>query len=168
MNEDEAAQAGHGAPAAPAFGRAGREAFLAHLAETSNVRASARIAGITPALAYRERRRSAAFRDAWARALAEGYVRLEGEMLAEALRRPNGRASDATMKAQAARVRLGMALLGHHAASVRGDRRPAAAATAALPGRKPRDVRARLEARFAEMRARAADNDDDEAEADAR
>lgn len=51
-----------------------RARFLDHLAETANVSASARAAGVASSAVYAERRRSPAFRDAWALALAEGYA----------------------------------------------------------------------------------------------
>lgn len=141
------------------FTKARRAAFLARLAETANVSASARTAGVTTAIAYRERRRCAEFRAAWGEALGEGYVRLESEILAEALRRPDGRTPDATLKARAARTRLAMSLLTLHRAAVRGGLREAVAhPVASTPVRSPADIRKRLEARFAEMRARMADD----------
>ncbi len=53
-----------------------RRLFLNHLAETANVAASARAAGITSSGVYAERRRSAGFRDDWARALGSGATGL--------------------------------------------------------------------------------------------
>ncbi len=58
-----------------------RTLFLAVLAETSNVSAAARDAGINPSRAYRVRREEAAFRQAWYAALLEGYEHLEMETL---------------------------------------------------------------------------------------
>lgn len=58
-----------------------RSLFLAVLAETSNVSAAAREAGINPSRAYRVRREEAAFRQAWYAALLEGYEHLEMETL---------------------------------------------------------------------------------------
>lgn len=148
---------GNGASRPPAFTKARRATFLARLAESANVSASARAAGVTTAIAYRERRRCAEFRAAWGEALGEGYVRLESEILAEALRRPVGRTPDATLKARAARTRLAMSLLTLHRASVRGERRGAPAPSLA-PVRSPAEIRKRLETRFAQMRARMADD----------
>ena len=73
-----------------------RSLFLDHLAQTANVSASAREAGVTSSAVYAERRRTPAFRDAWALALAEGYARLETDLLAEALQTPSGRTADGT------------------------------------------------------------------------
>lgn len=97
-----------------------RSLFLDHLAETANVSASARTAGVGSSAVYAERRRSPAFRDAWALALAEGYARLETDLLAEALQMANGRTADGTLKARAQKHRLAIALLSAHRASVKG------------------------------------------------
>lgn len=58
-----------------------RAAFLAHLAVSSNVRASVRKAGMTKSSLYRLRDRDIDFRKQWEDALAEGYALLEMEML---------------------------------------------------------------------------------------
>ena len=55
--------------------------FLTELAETSNVSASARKAGILPARAYEERRTNIEFNRMWQVALCEGYEHLEMELL---------------------------------------------------------------------------------------
>lgn len=125
-----------------------RRIFLAHLAQTSNVAASARKAKVSSGAVYRERIRSAAFRDRWRVALAEGYARLEAELLAEALRPASGRASDRTLRSRAMKLRVGMGLLSAHRASVRGEAPPA---PSARPGKKAKDV---LRERFALMRRR--------------
>ena len=83
-----------------------RRLFLNHLAETANVAASARAAGVGSSAVYAERRQSAGFRDDWARALGEGYARLETDLLAEALLAANGKTADATLKARAQRCHL--------------------------------------------------------------
>lgn len=54
-----------------------RAVFLAHLAGTSNVAASARAAAVTATTAYDARRRDPAFYRAWQEALSEGYEHLE-------------------------------------------------------------------------------------------
>jgi len=56
-----------------------RSQFLATLAETSNVSAAAREAGVNPSRAYKVRREEAAFRAKWYEALLEGYEHLELE-----------------------------------------------------------------------------------------
>jgi hypothetical protein len=58
-----------------------RSDFLAKLAETSNVRLSCEVAGITPTTVYDLRRRDPAFAQRWLDALCEGYDNLEMEML---------------------------------------------------------------------------------------
>ena len=50
-----------------------RKLFFAHLSETANVAASARVAGISSTAVYAERRRSPQFKAAWSEALTEGY-----------------------------------------------------------------------------------------------
>jgi phage terminase small subunit len=55
--------------------------FLDHLAESSNVTASAKAAGATPSLAYLHRRQDTEFARAWMFALYEGYLHLEMEVL---------------------------------------------------------------------------------------
>ena len=55
--------------------------FLDHLAESSNVAESARVAGVNPSRAYLVRRQDAAFAQAWLAALYEGYVHLEMEVV---------------------------------------------------------------------------------------
>jgi hypothetical protein len=55
--------------------------FLAHLAESSNVTASAEAAGIDTGKAYRARREDPEFARDWLAALYEGYIHLEMEVL---------------------------------------------------------------------------------------
>ena len=56
-------------------------AFLAALADTSNVAAAARAASIDVSTAYHRRRADAAFNREWQVALCEGYDNLEMELL---------------------------------------------------------------------------------------
>ena len=58
-----------------------RNAFLAALAETSNVTASAERAGVKPRAVYELRRENADFAARWRAALYEGYTNLEMEVL---------------------------------------------------------------------------------------
>ena len=58
-----------------------RSAFLAALAETSNVSASAERAGVRPRVVYELRRENADFAAKWRAALYEGYTNLEMEVL---------------------------------------------------------------------------------------
>jgi len=57
------------------------ETFLAALADTSNVAAAARKAGIDASKVYHRRRHDAAFNREWQIALCEGYDNLEMELL---------------------------------------------------------------------------------------
>jgi len=56
--------------------------FLAHLAETSNVSASAKKAGVGTSTVYELRRADAEFNRKWQVALCEGYDNLELDLLA--------------------------------------------------------------------------------------
>jgi len=73
-------------PAGPANWTKTRErTFLEHLALSSNVAASERVALVPPGAAYRHRIKSADFRRNWETALKEGYDRLELAMLERAI-----------------------------------------------------------------------------------
>lgn len=96
-----------------------RRAFLAALSESSNVAASARAAGVSSGAIYAERRKSPAFRGQWEEALAEGYARLEADLLAEALQAASGKVGEATLKSRAQKHRLALALLNAHRATVK-------------------------------------------------
>ncbi len=135
---------------ARAFGKGARDTFLAHLATTANVAASARVAGVPSHRVYRERGTNPAFRDAWQDALAEGYTLLESELLAEALRPASSSLKDMTLKTRQMKIRLGMSLLSLHRASVRGEK-PAKS----LPAVQTTDeIRRRVSERLHLMRAR--------------
>ena len=69
-----------GQPARPAFAR-WTKVFLAELAATSNVSASALKAKISTSTAYETRRQNPEFNREWQRALCEGYDHLEMELL---------------------------------------------------------------------------------------
>ena len=131
-------------------GRRQMDIFLEALAESSNVAASARVAGISANAMYRERRRNPGFAARWHEALCEGFARLEAELLSEALIAPSGNVKDATLKSRAQKYRLGLSLLAAHRAAVRGARPPAG-------GAMPRGgAKARLIAKLDAMRAQAA------------
>lgn len=142
----------------PVLSKAQRASFLAHLAETANVAASARAAGVSSARIYRERARTDAFRKAWHRALCEGYARLEADLLAEALRPAHGNLKDVTLKSRQMKIRLGMTLLSLHRASVRGAARAALPKTARETSRQVQD---RWRARLDTMHKRLSAGDDD-------
>lgn len=57
------------------------EAFLIHLAESSNVTRSATNAGLHPSAIYHKRRQDPAFARKWLSALYEGYLHLEMEVV---------------------------------------------------------------------------------------
>jgi len=59
--------------------------FLASLAETCNVKLSAKRAGVSHNCVYERRNRNATFRVSWDAALAMGYAQLELMMLERAL-----------------------------------------------------------------------------------
>lgn len=127
------------------FGPAAQRAFLSHLAQTSNVSASAKTAGVTTFPVYDLRRKSPDFCTKWLAALSEGYARLEANLLSEALSAPASNLKDSTLKQKQMKTRIGMALL-------------AAPKPAPSRSRDPKEVQARLEARFAAMRKRMGDD----------
>lgn len=129
--------------------------FLEALAESSNVAASARAAGMSGNAMYRERRRNAGFAARWHEALCEGFARLEAELLSEALVAPSGNVKDATLKSRAQKYRLGLALLAAHRAAVRGAKLPGGGCAATQGSAKER-LRAKLYAMQEQMEAEAA------------
>lgn len=136
------------------FGAAAQKLFLGHLAQTSNVSASAKIAGVTTKPVYDLRKKSLEFCAQWLHALTEGYARLEANLLAEALSPPAANIKDSTLKQKQMKLRVGMALLAAHRATVRGVEQPKPSRS-----RDPKEVQARLEARFAAMQKRMRDED---------
>lgn len=138
--------------------RRAMDIFLDALAESSNVAASARAAGVSANAMYRERRRNAGFAARWHEALCEGFARLEAELLSEALIAPTGNVKEATLKSRAQKYRLGLSLLAAHRAAVRGAKLPA---TGAAPDG---DAKARLLAKLTAMRAQVAAEEGDAGE----
>lgn len=100
--------------------KAVRAAFLAKLAETANVAASAREAGMPVSSVYALRLKSPEFRCEWGEALAEGYARLEASLLEAALGKARGTTDPDALKREAARHRLGLSLLAQHRPAVKG------------------------------------------------
>lgn len=135
-----------------------RARFLERLAETANVSLSAKHAGASTFAVYQLRKSSKAFRDQWARALGEGYVRLEADLLAEALKPIANATADKTVKQRTEKHRIAMFLLNAHRAAVRGEAKAAGALTPAAKPPTPAQLRADLSARFATMRARMTDD----------
>jgi hypothetical protein len=92
------------------------ETFFAELAATCNVVRSAKAAGFTANWAYRKRKMDAGFRAGWARAIAEGYAKLELVLLDRAM---NGTVKRVPSGSGEKRIReypnqLAMALLKRH------------------------------------------------------
>lgn len=110
----------NGKPKGRGWTKAARGAFLAKLAETANVAASAREAGMPVSSVYALRLKSPEFRFEWGEALAEGYARLEASLLEAALGKARGTAEPDALKREAARQRLGLSLLAQHRPAVKG------------------------------------------------
>lgn len=141
------------APPKKVFGVAAQRAFLSHLAQTANVTASSKVAGVTTSPVYDLRRKSDGFRAQWHAALCEGYTRLEANLLAEALAPASGNLKDSTFKLRQMKIRLGSSLLAAHRTSVRGS-----SPMTPQRSRDPKEVKQRLEARFSAMRKRLSDD----------
>ena len=118
-----------------------RSAFLATLAEGSNVTAAAAAAGVHPSHAYKARRQSADFAKQWRAALVEGYEHLELEVL-QRLRFGEGK--DIERKFDNATA---MRLLAHHRESVARER-------AQRENEDVAAIRASIDAKLARLRAK--------------
>jgi len=123
------------------------EVFLATLGETANVAASIRASGLSETSVYRRRRKSDEFRARWARALREGYARLEAMLLDRALNGVekvvwHGGKQVGTMIEYS--DRLALALLAAHRGTVLGT-------TPAAPEMSAEELKARLAERFSQM-----------------
>lgn len=98
------------------------ETFFITLADTCNVVQSARAAGFSANWAYRRRRHDAAFRNGWARAVREGYAKLELVLIERAMKGTikaiGGGTSDRTIREYS--TALGVALLKRHS-EIAGD-----------------------------------------------
>ena len=133
------------------FNAAARKVFLTHLAESANVSASARAAGVATSAVYAERQKSPEFCALWTSALAEGYAQLEAMLLAEALTLATGNIKESTLKARAQKHRLAQSLLAAHKASVKDSE---ARSTGKGGAAKSKEMRAELIARLNLMRER--------------
>jgi len=120
-----------------------RTYFLQALAATSNVTASAKLAGVSPSRAYKTRREHADFALAWRAALYEGYEHLEMEVLAQL------RGHDPERKLDIANA---IRLLGAHRETIAAER-------ARREGLDETAVFAELEGKLATIRARLAHSD---------
>ena len=125
-------------------------AFLAALAESSNVAMSLRTSGLGETAVYRRRAHYAEFAAKWSAALREGYLKLEGEMLGRALagvEKPVWHGGKQIGTVTEYNDRTALALLNAHRASVIGTRD----APATVP---IEELRTRLKARLGEMNRR--------------
>lgn len=116
-----------------------RDAFLAALAETSNVTAASAAAQVHPSRAYKVRRFDPDFARHWRAALLEGYEHLETELLH---RLRFGEARDAAVKFDNTAA---LRLLGLHRETVARER--AMRENEDLPA-----VRASIQAKLAQLR----------------
>lgn len=123
-----------------------RETFLAALAETSNVTASAERAEISLSWVYKTRREDPAFARLWFVALCEGYDNLEMELL-HRLRTGEAKDTEGRKFDNATGFRL---LMAH--------RETAARARAMADNRDEQEVLDSIDAMIDEMRERAAAN----------
>jgi hypothetical protein len=120
-----------------------RRLFLDHLAESSNVTASAEKAGISASRAYKVRREEAEFARQWLVALAEGYLHLEMDVVRR-LREGDARTTDDGKFDFANAIRL---LAAHRDNAARGAsevRDVSAAEVRASIDRKIVDIRKRI------------------------
>jgi hypothetical protein len=135
--------------------KAKRDLFLAELAQTANVSASARKAKMKEPQAYAERRKSIAFREAWAEALSEGYAKLELMMLGRAMKALGAKpdeANAAATKLEEYSNKLAMTLLTAHRAAARDGRGQRSESGVGLNHMV--DVKSRLSAKFDSMHER--------------
>jgi hypothetical protein len=123
--------------------------FFDALAESPNVTAAAKAARIDRNWVYREQRRNPRFAARWKAALGPSYVRLETEMLADALGEGVVPTDDDARRDKAQRDRVRVTLFNAHGAKAR--------AAKPEPDTKPHpgiSSRKRLEARLAQMHQR--------------
>lgn len=168
MAEIATRRKGGGAQLRAAKGRwtpARRKAFLAELAQSMNVRMSARKIGLSVPGAYRLRKRDAAFALGWAEALSLAYEKVEMLLLERAIAAFGGDAVEAgdggKLEKLSERTLLG--LLAHHRQTVRAYRAEDADPKRLIEEEKA--ARAALEAKLNEMAERLAGGEADAADA---
>jgi hypothetical protein len=120
-----------------------RRLFLDHLAESSNVSASADKAGISASRAYKVRREEAEFARQWLVALAEGYLHLEMEVVRR-LREGDAKTGDDGKFDFANAIRLLAAHRDNAAHGASAVRDVSAAEVRASIDRKIEDIRKRI------------------------
>jgi len=141
-------------PVQVAWSAAREDAFFRELSEVCNVNAAARAAGFPDSRpAYNRKERGGAFRARWDGAVAEGYARLELEMLERARFGENRRADQGCSgeKQRAIPTSLALSLLKMHQA--RAKAAPSAVAPTARPMRG-QSIRDEMEKRFREISQR--------------
>ena len=141
--------------------KAKREAFLAELAQTANVRASAAAVGMGFDGAYKVRKRDPAFADAWDEAICDAYERVEMLLLERSIVGLGGEAPEDvdTSRLEKLSERGMLALLGHHRQTVR-NRRAKVEADGIGILREEQSARERLEQKLLEMERRLKADDD--------
>lgn len=133
------------------FTAAKRELFLHHLADTANVAASARVAGVSSSVVYKRKANDPVFADSWVRSMRFGFDLLEAELLDGALHgyeQPIVWQGQHTGEVRRRDPKMMLALLNAHRAEVRGHM------VTAVPD--PEVARAALEARLDEVAERLA------------
>lgn len=122
--------------------------FLDELANSSNIRASAKKAGVTPADVYHARRKKPEFAREWRAALCEGYDILEMSMLYRLRTGELKPASGAKRAVRSYDLATALRLLSAHRESVAAER-------AAQGGESTEHVLISLNARLSRMRQQA-------------
>lgn len=124
-----------------------RADFLEALADTANVRGSARAAGMSESAARGLRRREPEFARLWDQALRDGYERLEALLYARAVAGLSVQEEDA--KSAAVSEKLALALLSHHRTRVNELRSAAGEESDAVARARLIEVLAAMHARIA-------------------
>ena len=135
--------------------RAKEARFLSALGDTCNVTLAAKIAGVGNTTVYSHRAKDAAFRKGWDAAIAQGFARLELEMLERAL---NGSAREIKVGGETQVVvdypdRIGLALLKMHRDRAEAPERTARA-EAEASAEEVQELRAKILAKLERVRER--------------
>lgn len=142
--------------------QAKRAAFLAELAQTANVSASAAVVGLCFQGAYQLRKRDPGFADAWEQAICDAYETVEMLLLERSIVGLGGEAPESvdTSRLEKLSERGMLALLGQHRQTVRNRRAKADAESGIDILRSEQSARERLEAKLLEMERRLKADDD--------
>ncbi|MCD2323347.1 hypothetical protein LQ953_04875 [Sphingomonas sp. IC-56] len=141
--------------------QAKRAAFLAELAQTANVSASAAVVGLCFQGAYQLRKRDPGFADAWEQAICDAYETVEMLLLERSIVGLGSEAPEGvdTSRLEKLSERGMLALLGQHRQTVR-NRRAKAEADGIGILREEQSARERLEKKLLEMERRLKADDD--------